>query len=151
MNIKQSIFSSLILFLGGLTQVFAADKEPPKFLTSTPEPSQYIGQILLSLVLILIIIFVSAWLLKRFSAFSGISGSHLKVISALGVGQREKILIVQVGEEQLLLGITTTQITLLHKLEEKLEPASPAPVFNSAFSKRLQEAMSSKKSKPKES
>lgn len=139
------LFFLLIPFLSVFSGAYAAEKTPSSFLTTTPEPSHYIVQIVLSLVFILVIIFVSAWLLKRFSAFSGVTGGHLKVISALGVGQREKILVIQVGEEQLLLGVTTSQVTLLHKLEEKLEMKEPPPIIGSAFSKRLQDALKNQK------
>ncbi len=45
----------------------------------------------------------------------------MRIISQLPVGQRERIAVVQVGEEQLVVGITSQNITLLKTLDKPLE------------------------------
>ena len=115
--------------------------------TAVAQPSEHFGQIILSLVLVLLIIFLSAWLLRRYSRFPGVADGNLKVIGALSVGQREKILLLQVGEEQVLVGVTSTQITTLHQLEEMVEVKDNAPVAGQ-FSQRLQEALKPKDNQP---
>ncbi|MDX1352639.1 MAG: flagellar biosynthetic protein FliO [Thiomicrorhabdus sp.] len=112
------------------------------------QPSEYFGQIVLSLVLVLLIIFISAWLLRRYGRFPGVADGNLKVLGALSVGQRERILLLQVGQEQVLVGVTSSRISRLHQLEEPVEVQDNVPV-SSQFSQRLQEAMKSKgKSQP---
>lgn len=110
---------------------------------SVTRPSEYFGQIVLSLVLVLLIIFVSAWLLRRYGRFPGVADGRLKVIGALSVGQRERILLLQVGKEQILVGVTSSKISTLHQLEEAVEVKDNEPI-SSQFSKRLQEALKSK-------
>lgn len=110
---------------------------------SVTQPSEYFGQIVISLVLVLLIIFVSAWLLRRYGRFPGVAEGNLKVLGALSVGQRERILLLQVGNEQLLVGVTTSRITRLHQLEEPVEVKDNVPV-SSQFSQRLQEALKPK-------
>lgn len=112
--------------------------------SSVTQPSEYFGQIVISLVLVLLIIFVSAWLLRRYGRFPGVADGNLKVLGALSVGQRERILLLQVGDEQVLVGVTSSRITRLHQLEEPIEVKDNAPV-SSPFAQRLQEAL-----KPKE-
>jgi len=111
---------------------------------SVTQPSEYFGQIVISLVLVLLIIFISAWLLRRYGRFPGVAEGNLKVLGALSVGQRERILLLKVGNEQILVGVTSSRISRLHQLEEPVEVKDNVPV-SSQFSQRLQEAL-----KPKE-
>ena len=108
------------------------------------QPSEYFGQIIISLVLVLLIIFVAAWLLRRYGRFPGVADGNLKVLGALSVGQRERILLLQVGDEQILVGVTSSRITRLHQLEEPIEVKDNVPV-SGQFSQRLQEALKPRK------
>jgi len=110
---------------------------------SVAQPSEYFGQIVISLVLVLLIIFISAWLLRRYGRFPGVAEGNLKVLGALSVGQRERILLLQVGSEQILVGVTSNRISRLHQLEEPVEMTETIPV-GTQFSQRLQEALKPK-------
>jgi len=117
---------------------------------SVVQPSDYFMQIVLSLVLVLLIIFLSAWMLRRYGRFPGVADGNLKVLGALSVGQRERVLLLQVGNEQILVGVTSSRISTLHQLKEKVEVASAQPLKGS-FAARLQEALSQKQSPPQAS
>ncbi|MEE9336309.1 MAG: flagellar biosynthetic protein FliO [Granulosicoccaceae bacterium] len=60
-------------------------------------------------------------LLKRFQAPSLQSKSGLKLISTYNLGQREKLLVMQVGDQQLLLGVSSSSISTLHVLPAPLD------------------------------
>ncbi len=121
----------------------AAETKSAEIGEKVTQPSEYFGQIVLSLVLVLLIIFVSAWLLRRYGRFPGVADGNLKVLGALSVGQRERILLLQVGQEQILVGVTSNRISRLHQLEEPIKVQDNVPV-SSQFSQRLQEAIKSK-------
>lgn len=111
-------------------------------LTKTLEPSDYFSQIMLSLLLIVLIIFVSAWLLKRFGKVNGAVSGQMKVMGVMALGQREKVVLLELGNEQLLLGVTASRVSLLHKLEEPISiEDSATKKISSAFADRLQEAI----------
>jgi len=133
-----------IFILGALSAIFIAPIALAETTASIGEsvtrPSEYFGQIMLSLVLVLLIIFLAAWILRRYSRFPGVADGNLKVIGALSVGQRERILLLQVGQEQILVGVTSSKITTLHQLEEAVKVKDNVPI-SSQFSKRLQEAL----------
>ena len=75
----------------------------------------------LGLIFILVLIFSMAWLVRKMG-YSHISGQgQLKLLSTMNLGQKEKIALIQVGQQQLLVGITSQQINTLHVLEEPLE------------------------------
>ena len=80
------------------------------------------ASMILSLLMVLALIVVSALVLKKFNIQHGAT-KDLKVISSLHISPREKLVVVQVGEQQLLLGVTAQQINLLERLEKPLEPS----------------------------
>jgi len=118
--------------------------DAPAIGSSVTQPSEYFGQIVLSLVLVLLIIFLAAWLLRRYGRFPGVADGNLKVLGALSVGQRERILLLQVGKDQVLVGVTSSKITRLHQLEEPVE-VTHNETQKSQFAQKLQEALNSKK------
>lgn len=72
-----------------------------------------------SLSVVLALIGVSAFLLKRMQGGkSTLNG--LKLVSSLHIGTKEKIVVVQAGEQQWILGVTPHQINLLSELTEPL-------------------------------
>ncbi len=84
-----------------------------------------LGNLLLSLMLILGLIFASVWALKRLTLFTQPAGGKLKVLASLSLGARERAILVQAGDQQLLLGVAPGRVATLHVFEEpmELEPA----------------------------
>ncbi|MBX3641303.1 MAG: flagellar biosynthetic protein FliO [Nitrosomonas sp.] len=79
------------------------------------------AKMITGLLLVLGIIIISTWALKRFSIIPAISSSsHLKIVAATGVGQRERVVIVEIGETWLVLGVAPGQVTQLHTMERPL-------------------------------
>ncbi|MCP3851026.1 MAG: flagellar biosynthetic protein FliO [Gammaproteobacteria bacterium] len=78
----------------------------------------------LGLIFILIIIFSLAWFMKKMG-YSQLSGQgQLQIVASLNLGTKEKIALVQVGEKQLLVGMTATQINTLYVLDEPLDKST---------------------------
>lgn len=123
-----------------------AKSDTPKTLKSHTDigASNYV-QMLFGLFAIVVFIFAVAWLIKRMGTLNPNHSSNLKIIAGLSVGQREKIVVVQVMDEQLLVGITQSNIQLLSKLEQPI----PEQSMNSlgGFQDKLQSAMDNFKKK----
>jgi flagellar protein FliO/FliZ len=88
----------------------------------------------LSFVLVLVSIFVCAWLLKK-TRMTPFGRSQLKVVGHLQLGTRERVLVVEVGDQQYLLGATSTNINLIDKLDKPL--SAPAKPISGSFAKQL--------------
>lgn len=119
---------TLLLVLCGLPILAAAET------TKHEAPGVDAGnllQMLLGLVLVLIIIAAMAWLMKRGQQWHGIGQQQFKIIAALPLGPREKAILLQVGEQQLLLGVTPQNVNLLTPLEKPLDltAGQKNPVF----------------------
>jgi flagellar protein FliO/FliZ len=85
-------------------------------------------QWLLSCFLVIGLILLLAWLLKKSRLVPSLTQNQLRVLSVLPLGTREKLLVVKVGEQQLLLGMTPANISLLCTLDTPLaEQSLPVP------------------------
>lgn len=77
---------------------------------------------------IIAFILIAAWLAKRFGlAGKTVAARGLKVSASTSLGPRERVVIVDVEDARLVLGITASNISVLHKL-----PPAPVPVDESA-------------------
>lgn len=91
-----------------------------------------------SLVLVIGVILLLAWMLKRMQVPALGQQKGLRIISQLPVGTKERIAVVQVGEEQFLVGITSQSIQTLAKLETPLkEEELVSGAFASQFSQLI--------------
>jgi flagellar protein FliO/FliZ len=80
-----------------------------------------LGQMVGVLLFVILLLMGLAWLLKRAGVTQGALNGQLAVLGAVSVGQREKVVLIQAGQEQLLVGVTANEITLLHLLSEPIE------------------------------
>ncbi len=105
-------------------------------------------QLLLGLLLVVGLIFVLAWLMRRVQR--GVPGNTqvIELIGSRAIGPRDRLMLVQVGDEQILLGVTSGRITPLHVLKEPVQAPERQPV-NSEFAQRLMDLMGNKVQKDK--
>nr|WP_290447266.1 flagellar biosynthetic protein FliO [Pseudomonas sp. 21LCFQ010] len=97
-------------------------------------------QLLLGLLLVIGLIFVLAWVMRRAQSVAAGNQQVIELVGSRALGPRDRLVLVQVGKEQILLGITPGRITPLHVLNENVqvpvrEPATPE------FAQRLLELM----------
>ena len=97
-------------------------------------------QVTLSLFAVLAVIYAVAWLIKRNRGVQGLSGLPMKTLAVLPMGVKEKIVLIEVGGKQILLGMTTHNINALATFDE---PVLVIKEKNSkGFADRLKEIMS---------
>ncbi len=94
-------------------------------------------QWLVSCFLVIGLILLLAWLLKKSRLMPNQAQSQLRVLSVLSLGTREKLLVVKVGTEQLVLGMTPANISLLCKLDTPLNEQSLVPPFAAQLAKLM--------------
>ena len=109
--------------------------------------SGYLVQLIMGLLFVLLCIVVLAWLAKRVNRLQSSSDGSLQVLGGISMGARERVVLVQVGETQLLLGVAPGRINMLHQLEEPLERAGTGSgdraemPFARGFSEKLNSAL----------
>lgn len=97
----------------------------------------------LGLLIVLSLIFVCLWFMRKMGALPISAKQNMKVIAGLSLGMREKLILVQVGDKQLLLGVTSNRIDNLIVLEgdEQLFQDNPEGRVESEFAKKLKQLM----------
>lgn len=134
----KQILSFCSLWLLALPLYAAEQANTARTLGESPVSASSLLQTLLGLILVLVCIALVAWLLKRSNSFHTAASGKMKVIAGLPLGTRERAVLVQIGDEQLLLGVTPQQINLLHKLDTPLEVDS---ANNGDFAGKLRQIM----------
>jgi len=94
-------------------------------------------QLTLGMVVVLSVMVGIAWLLKRTGRFQGGAAAGLRVLGGLSMGARERVVLLQVGETQLLVGVTPGSVTPLHVLNKPIEAAPAAATIESGFAGQL--------------
>ena len=105
-----------------------------------PSAAGSVGGTLFALAQVLGLNFGLAWLARRMPGMTGLRGnSGLRVVRSLALGTRERLVVVEVGGTQLLLGTGAGGTRLLHTLDTPLQdeaPAQPTP-FAQLLAQRL--------------
>jgi len=70
------------------------------------------------LLVVLVTIFICAWLLRKLSRFSSPGGGKLRVLGGISLGGREKVVLLQVEGKQLLLGVAPGSVQTLCVFEK---------------------------------
>lgn len=101
-------------------------------------------QIIFSLLLVLAVIVLVAWLLKRMNVTQQGTGNHLKVIGGVAVGQRERVVLVEIDDTWLVVGVGPGQIRTLHTLQKSemtnaAVPGAPQAIPFQAWLKKFTE------------
>ena len=113
-------------------------------LDHAPMSSSYLLQLVIGLFVVLLCIVALAWFAKKMNRFQSLADGSLKIIGGISMGGRERAVLLQVGEEQLLLGISPGKINTLHVLDTPIEIKSTQADSQSgnSFSDKLKTMMS---------
>lgn len=102
-------------------------------------------QMFLGLFLVVALIFGMAWFMRRMGNVSGMSAGDLKVLGGVSVGQRERIVLIQAGDTQLLVGVAPGEVRTLHVMDEPIVKQDPSSKNNSTavtgFAEKLHAAI----------
>lgn len=72
-----------------------------------------VGYVTIALALVLALIYGAAWLLRRVRTFNGITKNSMNVVEAISVGPKERVVLVRVKDQQVLLGVSPGRINML--------------------------------------
>jgi flagellar protein FliO/FliZ len=98
-----------------------------------------LAQLTLSLIAIVALILAIGWVLKRFKLNAPRGSADSEILDQLSVGPRERVLLIRIGEAQVLLGVGASGIVALTPLSAPiaLKASGRAP----AFAERLRDMM----------
>lgn len=97
---------------------------------TAPSPGVSAGsfvQALLALGLVVAVLFGTAWFIRKTGGSKGFGQGGMRIIGGVSLGPRERIVLVEVGDAWLVIGIVPGQIRTLHTLPKGDE--APAQGF----------------------
>ena len=77
-----------------------------------------LAQVTLSLMLVLAAVFAAAWVVRRFKNFGRPGAGAIQIVADVALGTKERAVLIQVGAQQLLVGVAPGRINTLHVLAE---------------------------------
>ncbi len=91
-------------------------------------------QVFAALIVTLALVFACAFAVRRFGGLGVRGGQVIKVLSAAPIGTRERVVLLQVHDRQLLVGVTSNGITALHVFDaDAPEVPVAAPEFKNVL------------------
>ncbi len=101
-----------------------------------------LGKTALALLAVVAVILLCSWLLRRIGPARNWQGQSMKVVGSTLLGPRERVVIVEVQDTWLVLGVTASQISQLHALPAPPEvPTPPAPPGAAGVAERFADAL----------
>lgn len=113
----------LVLLLPGLARGQQTTENGP------PDLGGSLLQLGMGFLMVLALLFASLWLLKRLTSPRGQTPGLMRIVSSLAVGPRERVVLMEVGEQWLLVGVGPGHISKIGELpRQTLAPAASAPI-----------------------
>lgn len=142
------IYSIKILFMTFLfgASALAEDINNADVVTAvnaSPINISSIFQVIAALLVIIILIVSLSWFFRKYGNTFSMNNANMKVISALSLGGKEKAVLIQVGEEQILIGVSPGSIRKIHVLNNNIiETEALADSFIVKLNKELRKVIS---------
>lgn len=117
-----------------------AENPPP----ALPEVGSGIFQVILGLAVVLALFWGSLQILKRLQSPRGGTWAGLRVVGATAVGPRERVVVVEIGETWLVVGVAPGRVSSLGSVPRQETTPAEAPAHRD-FGTWLKEVMERKK------
>lgn len=94
---------------------------------AAPPAAEYGGsilQVIVSLIVVVLLLFGSLYALKRLAAPRGTAAGMLRVVAGTAVGSHERVVVVEIADTWLVLGVATGSVSALHQLPRQTLPTN---------------------------
>jgi flagellar protein FliO/FliZ len=114
----------------------------PAFAAAAPMPAEIdaggLLRVCLSLAVVIALILAAGWVLRRLQGGSVRTSGNLRCIESITVGMKERVVLVQAGGQQMLLGVAPGNVRTLHVFASPIavttpNAVSPATAFKTVF------------------
>jgi flagellar protein FliO/FliZ len=117
-----------LLAVAPWTLAVAADSAEPSIYSA-----RYIAQVFGSLLLVLGCLIAVLYLMKRLNGMPVGEKNALRIVGSLKVGAREKIVLLEAGDNQLLVGVAAGSVRTLHVFDEPVISSAESAAASGSF------------------
>jgi len=118
----------LVAPLAGAADAVNAVPSAPTLPAAAPDLGSSALQMVFGLLVVLGLLLGALWLLKRLNQPRGAVAGLMRVVAGVAIGPRERVVILELGNSWLVLGVAPGQVTTLAEIpRQELPPAAPLP------------------------
>ena len=131
----------MLLLTQAVAQAPELTKSAALVAPQVPNSQDQLIQVTLALAAVLLLIYSLAWFIKRSRGIQGMSQLHIKTVAMMPMGVKEKIVLIEVGGKQILLGMTAHNINALATFDDPIIDTDKKGNTHKPFSERLKDIM----------
>ncbi len=138
-------FPALLVAPDIFAQAVSATAPVAAPVTASTSPGNML-QVMVGLMVVLGLLVAVAWSMKKMGAGKHAAAGALKIVGGVSVGNRERILVVEVANQWIVVGVTPTSINALSTMpkQEGVELSAAAPLAKN-FSDWLKQTIDKRK------
>jgi flagellar protein FliO/FliZ len=103
-----------------------------------------VAEVFGSLLLVVGAIFALAWVARWLQGTRIARGTGIQIRGGAQLGAKEKVVLLQVGDTQFLVGVASSSVSLLHRFESAVTDDPPPSSDEPGFAERLRHALGMK-------
>jgi flagellar protein FliO/FliZ len=109
--------------------------------TTAPSSTGSLLQVVFGLLVVVGLLAGALWLLKRMGGGRFAPGSVVKIVGGVSVGNRERVLVVEVADQWIVIGVAPGQVSTLASMPRQEQPAAQAAPGAPNFSAWLKQTI----------
>lgn len=110
--------------------------------TSTTSTAGNLMQVTLGLLVVLGLMAAAAWVLRRFNTAKGNNAAHIKIIGGVSVGNRERVIVVEIADQWIVVGVAPGRVNALATMAKQettiVTDAAPSKNFSSWLAQTIE-------------
>lgn len=110
--------------------------------TSTTSTAGNLMQVTLGLLVVLALMAAAAWVLRRFNTAKGNNAAQIKIIGGVSVGNRERVMVVEVADQWIVVGVAPGRVNALATMAKQettiVTDAAPSKNFSSWLAQTIE-------------
>lgn len=110
--------------------------------TSTTSTAGNLMQVTLGLLVVLALMAAAAWVLRRFNTAKGNNAAQIKIIGGVSVGNRERVMVVEVADQWIVVGVAPGRVNALATMAKQettiVTDAVPSKKFSSWLAQTIE-------------
>ena len=119
----------------------AAAPATPAAATAAPSSAGSLLQVVFGLLVVLGLLAAALWFLKRMGGGRFAPGSVVKIIGGVSVGNRERVMVVEVADQWIVIGVAPGRVSTLASMPRQDTPAVQAAAGAPNFSAWLKQTI----------
>jgi len=143
MQIQRRILSTLAVTVLSLPYLnaFAATAAKAPVVGSATSSAGNLLQVLFGLIVVLGLMALLAWVLRRFNAGKALGNSDIRIVGGVSVGTRERVVVVEIADQWIVVGVAPGRVNALATMSKQETSITPDAAPSKNFSSWLAQTM----------